>query len=134
MKTAIALLTFLLAQAPGPMPKNNPNGIWESISGTQYEFKLNGSDLSVRLIPGSNPTYVKYEVELKNSTEDPNTYQGKGFFVAKVKDKECRFDTEWKVVVVTPDRIIGAAPQIVPDPDTCGVKESNQVQMDLKKK
>ena len=134
MKTAIVLLSFLFTQAPAQMPKNNPNGIWESISGTQYEFKLNGSDLSVRLVAGSNPTYVKYEVELKSQTEDVNTYEGKGFFIAKVKEKECRFETDWRIVVVTPDRIIGAAPQIIPDPDTCGVKERNQIQMDLKKK
>jgi hypothetical protein len=133
MNKAIALLALFLSQAPPQMPKNNPNGVWESVSGTQYEFKLNGSDLSVRMVAGSNPTYVKYEVELKQSDE-VNTYEGKGFFIAKVKDKECRFETDWRIVVVTPDRIIGAAPQIIPDPDTCGVKERNQVQMDLKKK
>ena len=130
----MAFLTFLLTQAPAQMPKNNPNGVWESVSGTQYELRLNGSDLSVRLVPGSNPTYIKYEVELKNQPEDVNTYEGKGFFIAKVRDKECRFDTDWRIVVVSPDRIIGAAPSIVPDPDTCAVKERNPVQMDLKKK
>jgi hypothetical protein len=133
--TIIFLLTALLGQTQTQMPKNNPNGVWESTSGTQYELRLNGTDLMVKLIPGSNPRYSVYEVELKNAKEDVNTYVGKGFFVAKVKeDKECKFDTEWQLTVVTLDRILGATSNIIPDPETCTVKEKNLIQLDLKKK
>jgi hypothetical protein len=48
--------------------------------------------------------------------------------------KECKFDTEWMFVVVTPDRIIGSATGIQADKNTCKVMEKNQVQLDLKKK
>jgi hypothetical protein len=132
MKAALLLLfTFLASQQ---MPKNNPNGVWESQSGTQYELQLSGSDLKVRLVPGSNPKYVKYEVDLKNQ-EEVNTYKGKGFFIAKVKDdKECRYETQWQLTIVSPTFIIGGTTNIVPDPDTCGIKEQSEVQTQLKKK
>lgn len=131
MKSALVLALALFTTQ---MTKNDPNGIWESQSGTQYEFRLSGSDLKVRLVPGSNPRFVNYEVDLKN-LEEVNTYKGKGFFIAKVKEnKECRFDTEWQIVVVSPSQIIGATTNIVPDPETCEVKERTDVQTTLKKK
>ena len=133
MSLLIGLL-LLAAQAAPPMPKNNPNGTWESASGTKYEMRLNGKDLHVQIVEGSNTRYVKYEVNLKNEDE-ANTYSGTGFFVTKFPNgKECKYDTDWRFVVVTPDQIIGSTSNIVPDPETCGVKDKNQVQLDLKKK
>ena len=131
MKTALALaLTFLTAQ----IQKNNPNGIWESESGTQYELQLSGPDLKVRLVPGSSQRFIQYEVDLKNDNE-VNTYTGKGFFVAKVKDgKECRFETEWRMTVVSNTQIFSVSPTIVPDPETCGVKNKSDATSVLKKK
>ena len=116
------------------MPKNDPNGVWQSASGTQYSLKLSGKDLRVQLVEGSNARYLKYEVNLTNQ-EEVNTYKGTGAFVTKFPNgKECKFDTEWQFIVVTPDRILGSTTNIVPDPETCGIKEKNQVQLDLKKK
>jgi hypothetical protein len=133
--TIIFLLTALLGQTPAQMPKNNPNGIWESPSGTQYELRLKGTDLSVRLVPGSNPRFTAYEVELINNKDETNTYAGKGFFVAKVnQEKVCKFETEWQLTVVTVDRILGTTSNIIPDLETCTVKEKNLIQLDLKKK
>src|ERR1019366_10179776 len=105
MKTAILILLASLALQ---MPKNNPNGVWESLSGTQYQPTLQGPLLKVRLIPGSNPKYTQYEIDLQNDANETNTYAGKGFFVAKVKeDKECKFETEWQIVVVSSNQILG---------------------------
>lgn len=62
-------------------------------------------------------------------------YKGKGYFVAKLQNgKECKFDTEWEFVIVTPDRILGATTNIIPDPETCDAKEKGRAQLDLKKK
>ena len=135
MKSALALLLFLAVPQIAPQtPKNDPNGIWESASGTKYTFRLSGTDLHVQIVEGSNPRYAKYEVELKNM-EDANLYRGKGYFVAKVPSgKECKFDTEWEFVVLTPDHIMGSTTNIVPDPDTCAAKERTRAQLDLKKK
>jgi hypothetical protein len=127
------LLSFVLLISP-QIPKNDPNGIWESETGTQYELKLNGSDLKVSLVPGTHPRFRQYEVNLKN-TEEVNTYSGSGFFVAKMDtDKECRFDTTWLIVVVTQSQIIGETTGIVPEPNSCEVKEKSQIQIQLKKK
>ena len=119
----LPLIAGLLLQQ---LPKNNPNGIWESDSGTQYELRLNGADLQVKLVPGSNQKFLQYEVNLKNQ-EEINTYKGAGFFVAKMESgKECKFDTEWQFVVVSPERIIGGATTIIADKETCRVQEKNQ--------
>src|ERR1041385_5008604 len=128
-----ALLFALLLQAVA-IPKNNPNGTWQSVSGTQFILRLNGPDLTVRLVPGSNPRYVQYEVNLKNDEKEVNTYSGKGFFVAKRENKECRFETEWSFIVVSDERIIGRSTNIVPDWDTCTAKETGDAELDLKKK
>src|SRR5579885_2762393 len=103
MKTAfIALIIAFLAQTQTPEKpkptKNDPNGIWQTSAGTKFEIKLIDSNLSVHFVEGSNPAYVKYEVSLKN-TGEVNTYQGGGYFVAKVEGKECMFDTSWAIVV-----------------------------------
>ena len=134
-------MTFWTGQTPFQMPKNNPDGLWQSTSGTTYELRLSGEDLTVRLVAGSNPRYVSYEVNLKNSKDEVNTYIGKGSFVAKVKeDKECKFETQWQLTVVSLDRILGATSQIVPDPETCAIKEQvnppdpKSAPLDLKKK
>jgi hypothetical protein len=116
------------------IPKYSPNGIWESGSGSQYELRLDGSDLHVRLVPGSNPRFLQYEVDAKNQ-EEVNTYKGTGFFVAKMKSgKECKLTTEWQLVVVSPERILGITTSVTADPDTCEVIEKGQSQLDLKKK
>jgi hypothetical protein len=131
MKLLILALTFLSAQV---MPKNNPNGIWEAESGSQYQFVLMGSDLHVKLVAGSNPRFVQYEVDLKNQ-EEINTYKGTGFFVAKMSNgKECKVPTEWNLVVVSNDRIIGLAESVTADQETCQILQKDQIRLDLKKK
>jgi hypothetical protein len=116
------------------MPKNDPTGVWQSTTGTQYKLELTGSDLKVELVEGSNPSFLKYEVNLKNQ-EEVNTYKGTGFFLAKLRNgKECRFDTEWEIVVVQQDRIVGVTSNIFPDPETCAVKEKASVGIDLSRK
>ena len=142
MKTALLTLAFLMFQTAADMPRNNPNGTWESSSGTRYELKLAGTDLSVKLVPGSNPRFVSYEMTLASSKDEVNTYTGKGVLVAKVgsKDKECKFDMQWLIVVVAPNQIFGSTSNIVPDPDTCAIKERTDppdpkaAPLDLKKK
>jgi hypothetical protein len=87
------------------------------------------------MVEGSNPRFLKYEVNLKNQQEDVNSYKGTGYFVAKMQNgKECKFETEWQLVVVAPNRILGATSNIIPDPNTCETKERTQVQLDLRKK
>ena len=133
MPTMSILLLSLLLQGI-TIPKNNPNGTWQSVSGTQFQLRLSGSQLTVRLVPGSNPRYVQYEVNLKNDEKEANTYAGKGFFVAKQENKECRFETEWDFVVVSEDRILGRSTDITPDWNTCTVKQTGSAELDLKKK
>ena len=131
MKSAIVLGMLLFT---AQIPKNNPNGIWESESGSRFNLSLNGMDLHVQIVEGSNPRYLKYEVDLKNQQE-VNTYVGNGYFVAKLQNgKECKFETEWQLVVVTNEQIVGVTTNIVPDPETCAAKEKSQAQLNLKKK
>ena len=133
MKAIFLLFPFLFAQQQ-PVPKNNPNGIWkQSYTDSQWEIRQNGSELQVKMVPGSNPKYPQYEVNMKNEQE-VNTYSGTGFFVAKMNSgKECRFTTEWRFVVVTVDRIIGAASTVTADQATCEIQERTQIQLDLKR-
>ena len=130
------LLTLLAALllVPQQIPKNNPNGVWEASSGSQYELRLNGSNLQVKIVPGSNPKFLEYELNMK-SEEEVNTYSGTGFFVAKMEGgKECKLPTEWRFIVVSSDRIIGTASSVTADQKTCEVKEKGQSQLDLKRK
>lgn len=128
----VALLLFLLSQVQ--IPKNDPTGVWQAETGTQYKMVLSGSDLKVELVQGSNPVFLKYEVNLKNQ-EEVNTYKGTGFFLAKLQNgKECKFDTDWEIVVVQSSRIIGSTSTIIPDPETCEVKEKSRAQIDLVRK
>ena len=130
MKSAFVLGLFLLTTQ---IPKNDPNGVWQSESGTKYSFRLSGKDLHIQIVDGSNPRFLKYEVDLK-SQEEVNTYKGTGSFVAKLQNgKECRFDTEWELVVVTPNRILGSTTNVVPDPESCEVKQRGRAPLDLKK-
>ena len=123
------VLPLLVAQ----VPKNNPGGIWQAETGSQYEMRLNGKDLRVTIVPGSNPKFLQYEVDMKNEDEI-NTYSGKGFFVAKMEGgKECKFPTQWRFIVVSPDRILGISSSVVADSKTCEIKEQTQAQLDLKK-
>lgn len=134
---AVLVALMLLWQFPVDLkdiPKNNPNGIWEASTGSRFELRLTGSNLNVKIVPGSNARFKEYELDLKNQ-EEPNTYKGTGHFVAKLANsKECRFDTEWHIVVITDEKIIGAATNIDPDPETCKVKDSYQIQLDLTRK
>jgi len=130
MKLLPLALILLLAQ----IPKYNPNGVWEAETGSQFELRLTGSDLHVKIVPGSNSKFLDYEVDTKNQNEI-NTYKGTGFFVAKMEGgKECKLPTEWEFVVVSSDRIIGIASSITADQKTCEIKEKSQIQLDLKKK
>ena len=95
-------------------------------------MKLTDSDLKVNLVEGSNPVYVKYEVNLKNAGE-MNTYEGTGYFIAKVQDKECRFDTNWSIVVVQPETIAGYTSRITPEAGSCAVQERHEEFTQLKK-
>jgi len=125
----VLVLPLLVAQ----VPKNNPNGVWQAETGSQYEIRLNGKDLRVTIVPGSNPKFLQYEVDMKNEDEI-NTYSGKGFFVAKMEGgKECKFPTQWRFIVVSPDRILGISSSVVADSKTCEIKEQTQAQLDLKK-
>ena|SRR5262245_4395385 len=132
--TALLLsIALLLAQSQTP-PKNDPNGTWEAETGTKYQIQVSGEDLRIQLVEGSNPSFVKYEVNLKNAGE-VNTYKGSGFFLAKMKNgKECKFETEWQIVVVQKETIIGTTSTVVPDPDTCEIKERGLSRIFLKKK
>jgi hypothetical protein len=132
MMTAILLLVSAFLQQPAQPAKNDPNGVWQSDSGTKFEMKLSDSNLKVQLVDGSNPVYLKYEVNLKN-TGEVNTYEGSGFFVAKVKEKECRFVTDWHIIVVQPAAIAGYISHVVPDPATCEVVERRDEFTQLKK-
>ena len=97
-------------------------------------MRLSGKDLHVSIVPGSNPKFVQYEVDMKNE-EEVNTYSGKGFFVAKMNGgKECKFPTEWRFIVVSTDHILGISSNVNADSKTCDVKESNQIKLELKKK
>ncbi len=132
MKTAIFLLVLLLSPQ---IPKNDPNGIWEADTGTAYRFQLNGTDLKVQLVEGSNPKYLKYEVALKNSPDEVNTYKGSGFFLAKTSSgKECRFETEWQILIVSPDQLYGKGTSITFDSNTCEVKEKGELILNFKKR
>jgi hypothetical protein len=128
------LLSIALLLAQNQAPKNDPNGTWEAETGTKYEIQLSGADLRVQLVEGSNPSFVKYEVNLKNAGE-VNTYKGSGYFVAKMKNgKECRFDTDWQIIVVQKETIAGFTSTVVPDPDTCEIIERGSAMIVLKKK
>ena len=127
------MIFFVLPLLVAQVPKNNPNGVWEAETGSQFQMRLNGKDLHVNIVPGSNPKFIQYEVDLKNEDEI-NTYSGNGFFVAKMDGgKECKFPTEWRFIIVSPDRILGISSNIIADSKTCEIKERKQAQLDLKK-
>jgi len=62
MKLSILALALLLAQ----IPKYNPNGVWQADSGSQYDIRLTGSNIHVQMVAGSNPKFLRYEVDMKN--------------------------------------------------------------------
>ena len=130
MRVSVFALTLLVAQ----IPNYNPAGIWESETGVEYQILQNGADLQVKLVPGSNTKYLQYDVSLKKQDEI-NTYKGTGTFTAKMEGgKECKFDTEWLLVIVSPARMFGTTTGIQADKKTCVVKEKSQEPVDLKKK
>jgi hypothetical protein len=134
MMTLFLLLPLLLGQQAPQAPKNDPSGIWQTDTGSKYELRLTGKDLHVKIVPGSNPKFLQYEVDLKNE-EEVNTYSGQGFFVAKMNGgKECKFPTQWRFIVVSPDHILGISSNVNADSKTCAIKEQNQTQLELKKK
>jgi hypothetical protein len=131
-----SLLVGLLLLSPlqVPVPKNDPTGVWQADTGSEFQMQLSGSELHVKIVPGTNPKFLEYEMELKNEDE-PNTYYGKGFFVAKMDTgKECKLTTDWRVVVVSRERIVGTVTSVTADGNTCAVQETTQVPLDLKKK
>ena len=136
MKTAIlSALLFLMPQTAPSIPKNDPNGVWQSESGSAYKFQLNGSDLKVQIVDGSNPKYIKYEVNLKVDPKETNTYRGTGSYVAKMNGgKECKFDTDWEILVVSTEQIFGQSTLVNADSATCEVKGTEKGLLDLKKK
>ena len=134
MRVMKLLLVLALLFAPQiPNPKNDPTGVWLAETGSQFQIQLSGSDMHVKMVPGTNPKFLQYEMELMNEKE-VNTYYGKGFFVAKMDTgKECRLTTDWRVVVVSRDRIIGTVTSVTADGKTCDVQETAQVPIDLKR-
>ncbi len=133
MRTAILSVLLLWGSQ---IQKNDPNGVWVSAeTGTQFRFQLTGPDLKVVIVDGSNPRYLKYEVNLQVAADEVNTYRGKGYWVAKSNaGKECRFETTWEILIVSPDQLFGKAPQISFDSATCEIKEKGELVLDLKKK
>ena len=132
MKLLLVLTLLIPAQVPNP--KNDPTGVWLAETGSQFQIQLSGSDMHIKMIPGTNPKFLQYEMELQNEKE-VNTYYGKGFFVAKMETgKECRLTTDWRVVVVSQDRIIGTVTSVTADGKTCEVQETTQTPLDLKRK
>ena len=133
VKMAFMLALAMVAGQVQP-PKNDPNGIWESETGTRFEMRLSGDDLRIQLVEGSNPAFLKYDVNLKN-TGEKNTYAGAGSFVAKMKTgKECTFATRWQLIVVQAEMIVGSTTSVIPNPETCEVTESGESMIILKKK
>jgi len=135
-------LMLMMPQAiANQIPKNNPNGVWQAESGSKYNIHLSGDDLKVTIVPNSNPKFLQYEVNLtllgahdKEYKDDPNTYKGPGFFVAKMEGgKECKVDIEWQVTVVQPGLILGSATNAIVDSKTCDVRDKSQVQLSLKR-
>ena len=130
MRVFVLALTLLVAQTP----KFNPTGTWEAETGSRFQINVKGSDVTIKLVPGSNQKYVRYDVSMTND-RDPNSYKGSGTFVAKMDSgKECKFDTEWRIAVVAPERIVGVATNIFADSKTCEIKEKKMMPLDLKKK
>ena len=133
MKLVLVALMLLFPQQV-PNPKNDPTGVWQATTGSEFQIQLSGSDMHVSMVPGTNPKFLQYEMELKNEKE-VNTYYGKGFFIAKMETgKECKLTTDWRVVVVSPERIIGTVTSVTADGKTCEIQETTQVPIDLKKK
>ena len=142
VSSSLLLALPQLPQLPrgSTIPQFSPNGIWESPAGTKYNLRLTGENLQVKL-EGTNATFLQYEVTLKHlkaddTLGDPNRYEGKGFFRAKLKSgKECRFETTWEIAVISEKEIVGSAPNYLdPDPQTCQAKTTDQVRIELKKK
>jgi beta-lactamase regulating signal transducer with metallopeptidase domain len=122
----------------GQVASLSPNGLWQaqggSKVGSQFNLKLTQADLEVNIVPGSNPKYVYYHVLLQPIASAMNAYKGTGYFVAKMDSgKECRFDTEWLLTVVTGDRILGSTTSIVADSNTCEIQEQDRTRLDLAK-
>src|SRR5262245_58236714 len=129
--TSMLFLVFALLTAQ--VPKNDPNGVWESPSGSKYQVRLTGEDLQVQIVSGSNPRYLKFDEGFKQQ-EEVNTYAGSGSFVAKMNTgKECTFETDWQMVVVAPDHILGVATGVSANAETCAIEETSQIQLELKK-
>jgi hypothetical protein len=130
MKALALIATLLFSQN---ISMYDPTGVWLAESGSKYEMRQTGTDLHVQLVSGSNAKFLEYELDMKNESE-VNTYSGKGFLVAKMETgKECKLPTEWRFIVVGPDRIIGNASSVVADGKTCEVQDTEQIRLDLKK-
>jgi hypothetical protein len=132
MKSVFLILLALSVQQRPQAPKNDPTGVWQSETGTKFDMKMTGNEIKVHLVEGSNRVYLKYDIDLKNAGET-NTYAGKGFFVAKINEQECKFSTDWSVSVVQPELIAGYMSRIVPKAGTCEVQEETSEFVQLKR-
>ena len=116
--------------------RGNPNGRWQSETGMKYDLTLKDQELTVTIVPGSNAKFLEYEVKLSR-TLDINTYEGKGYFVVKLGEgkeiKECRFETHWKLVIASEERLVGATDLITPEGQTCEVKDRTQGLIDMQR-
>lgn len=131
MKTLLLLSLFIL---PQQATKNDPNGIWRTESGSEFQLELVGNNIEAHIIPGSSPSFIEYSMDLRG-TEEPNTYEGTGQFKARLKNgKECQFETQWHIIIVATDTIIGVASGITPDPETCEKIEVSEVGIQMQRK
>src|SRR3989442_2326614 len=134
MMTLFLVLPLLLGQQTPQAPKNDPNGIWQTDTGSKYELRLTGKDLHVKIVPGSNPKFLQYEVDLKNE-EEANTYSGQGFFVAKMNGgKECKFPTEWRFIFVSTHHNLRIFFKMKADSQNSDGYEKKKIKNKIKKK
>ena len=84
MRTLLLVGFLTLTQL---IPKTDPNGIWVAPSGSEFEFTLVGSDIKAQIVPGSIPSFLEYEMDLKG-TDEPNTYKGKGSLQSKASERQ----------------------------------------------
>ena len=108
----------------------NPSGLWEVVDkDTQYRLTRTGTGIHVSL-GADRAQFVEYEVDL--SWTELNSYQGSGYFVARLGDgRECRFETQWRLVVANARRIVGVTSSIVPEEEGCGVAERAESSLQL---
>ena len=108
----------------------NPSGLWEVVDKDTH-YRLVRTDTGIHVSLGADHAqFVEYEVDL--SWTELNSYEGSGYFVALLGDgRECRFDTEWRIVLADPQRILGETSRIVPEQEGCGIAERAESALQL---